>query len=174
MMFYSLVLVACCLFGASVSFTATKNLKRDAVCLTDGSTIVCFPSLGVARLRPKICLSALPDEKVDNQQEQEDEGRPKLDVFLEKKYPRFYSLVNEEMTKAFKQGQVTVFVPNDAAFQDLGEKKLKQIEDPRNEEIKEKMGSYHVVPSAISAIELRTEDWTRGKPKDGSKPSKFV
>ena len=73
------------------------------------------------------------------------------------------------MMKAMKQGGVTVFVPNDAAFQSLGEKKLQQLEDDRNAEVKDKMGSYHVVPSALSAIELRTEDWTKGRPKDGGK-----
>lgn len=95
-----------------------------------------------------------------------------MDAFLEKKYKSFYKLINDEMMKAIKQGSVTVFVPNDVAFQALGEKKLKQLEDPRNEEIREKMGSYHIMPEPISAIELRTEDWTKGRPKNGSKPSK--
>ena len=37
------------------------------------------------------------------------------------------------------------------------------------------VGSYHVIPGqAISAIELRTEDWTRGRPKDGSKPNTLI
>jgi uncharacterized surface protein with fasciclin (FAS1) repeats len=118
------------------------------------------------------CLYATSDEQVDSKPEQGEEERSKLDAFLEKKYKSFYKLINDEMMKAIKQGSVTVFVPNDVAFQALGEKKLKQLEDPRNEEIREKMGSYHIMPEPISAIELRTEDWTKGRPKNGSKPSK--
>ncbi|KAL3911168.1 MAG: hypothetical protein SGILL_007388 [Bacillariaceae sp.] len=132
--------------------------------------VTAFP--GITRLS-KTSLCAASEEQIDNKQEEEEEERPKLDAFLEKKYPKFYGLVNEEMMKTIKQGSVTVFVPNDTAFQTLGEKKLAQIEDPRNEEIKEKMGSYHIVPESFSAVELKTEDWTKGRPKDGSKPSKF-
>jgi uncharacterized surface protein with fasciclin (FAS1) repeats len=117
--------------------------------------------------------NAPSDGTADTQSAVDLEETSKLNAFLEKKYPRFYQkLVNEEMLKAIKKGSITVFVPNNQAFEELGEKKMKQIEDPRNEEIREKMGSYHIVPEPISAIELRTEDWTKGRPKDGSKPSK--
>jgi hypothetical protein len=119
-------------------------------------------------------LRATQDEQLDRTPEQEKEERSKLDAFLEKKYKAFYKLLNDEMSKAIKKGSVTIFVPNDAAFEALGEKKRKQLEDPRNEEIKEKMGSYHIMLEPISAIELRTEDWTKGRPKDGSKPSKYL
>lgn len=79
------------------------------------------------------------------------------------------------MIKAVKEGQVTIFAPNEAAFEALGEKKAAQIDDPRNLEIREKMGSYHiVVGEAISAVELRTEDWTKGRPKDGSPPNTLI
>jgi len=57
----------------------------------------------------------------------------------------------------------------------LGAKKLTQIMDPRNEEIAIQIGNYHLVPGkALSATELRTEDWTRGRPKDGSKPNTLI
>jgi uncharacterized surface protein with fasciclin (FAS1) repeats len=122
------------------------------------------------------CLYSTADEQlpVESLPRQENEvDKSKLDAFLEKRYKSFYKLVNDEMMKTIKKGSVTVFVPNDAVFEALGERKLKQLEDPRNDEIKEKMGSYHIVPEPISAIELRTEDWSKGRPKDGSKPSKY-
>lgn len=104
----------------------------------------------------------------------EDE-RPKLDAFLEKKYPSFYDLINDEMMKAIKQGSVTVFVPSESAFENLGDKKTSQINDPRNLEIREKMGSYHVIAGeSIDAMTLRTEDWSKGKPKDGSRPNTVI
>jgi len=105
----------------------------------------------------------------------EEEERPKLDAFLEKKYPSFYKLINDDMAKSIKQGSVTIFAPNEAAFEGLGEKKRSQIEDPRNLEIREKTGSYHIIPDdSIDAITLRTEDWSKGKPKDGSRPNTMI
>ena len=107
----------------------------------------------------------------------EEEERPKLDAFLEKKYPSFYNLINDDMAKAkaIKQGSVTIFAPNEAAFEGLGEKKRSQIEDPRNLEIREKTGSYHIIPDdSIDAITLRTEDWSKGKPADGSRPNTMI
>lgn len=105
----------------------------------------------------------------------EEDERPKLDAFLEKKYPSFYDLINDEMMKAIKQGSVTVFVPSESAFENLGDKKTSQINDPRNLEIREKMGSYHVIAGeSIDAMTLRTEDWSKGKPKDGSRPNTVI
>jgi uncharacterized surface protein with fasciclin (FAS1) repeats len=96
-----------------------------------------------------------------------------VERFLKKKFPSFSKLLmNDEMRKSISEGKTTVFVPSEAAFEQLGEKKIAQIKDPRNGEIQQKMGSYHLVcGKSIPAIELRTEDWTKGRPKDGSKPN---
>lgn len=98
----------------------------------------------------------------------------KVETFLEKKFPSFCQLIlNKEMRNVMKESspRVTIFAPNEAAFANLGEKRLIQVKDPRNDEIREKLGSYHLVPSeAIAAVALRTEDWSRGRPKDGGKP----
>lgn len=106
----------------------------------------------------------------------ENDDRTKLEAFLEKKYPSFYKLlINDGMAKAIREGSATIFAPNEAAFTALGERKLSQIEDPRNLEIREKMGSYHVIAGeSISAMALKTEDWTKGKPKDGSPPNTLI
>ena len=114
-------------------------------------------------------------ESSESDSTSEEAERPKLDSFLEKKYPSFYKLINDDMTKAIKQGSVTIFVPNEAAFQGLGDKKTSQIEDPRNLEIREKMGSYHIIAEeSIDAMTLRTEDWSKGKPADGSRPNTMI
>eukprot|EP00537_Pseudo-nitzschia_pungens_P018060 CAMPEP_0172404278 /NCGR_PEP_ID=MMETSP1061-20121228/62493_1 /TAXON_ID=37318 /ORGANISM="Pseudo-nitzschia pungens, Strain cf. pungens" /LENGTH=233 /DNA_ID=CAMNT_0013138993 /DNA_START=59 /DNA_END=760 /DNA_ORIENTATION=- len=121
-------------------------------------------------------LSAEASEASPSEADSEEEdARPKLDTFLEKKYPDFYNLINEDMMKAMKQGAVTVFVPNAAAFEGLGDKKRSQLDDPRNLEIREKIGSYHVIAGeSIDAMTLRTEDWSKGRPKDGSKPNTMI
>jgi uncharacterized surface protein with fasciclin (FAS1) repeats len=103
----------------------------------------------------------------------------KLLRFLEIKYPSFYKLLvrdNDEFLKALQASQAhTVFVPNEAAIESLGAKKLQQLLDPRNEEIRDKMGQYHLlVGEAVSATTLRTEDWSKGRPKDGSKPNTLI
>ena len=67
---------------------------------------------------------------------------------------------------------MTLFAPNTQAFENLGAKKLQQLEDERNQETAEKMAAYHVIPNeAVAATRLSTEDWTVGRPKDGSKPA---
>jgi uncharacterized surface protein with fasciclin (FAS1) repeats len=99
--------------------------------------------------------------------------------FLQVKYPTFYKLLvrdNDSFMKDLQSSsEHTVFVPSEDALEALGAKKLQQLMDPRNEEIRDKMGQYHIlVGKAISATELRTEDWTRGRPKDGSKPNTVI
>lgn len=101
--------------------------------------------------------------------------RSNLDKFLSTKYPGFYYLLskNEKVLKILQSNDpITVFAPNAAAFEKLGEKKLKQLEDPRNLETAEKMGEYHIIPSeAVSATRLFQEDWTIPKDKETGKPS---
>ncbi|KAG7338362.1 fasciclin domain containing protein [Nitzschia inconspicua] len=161
---------ACQLFNIAEAFSGCNNVSNRRLSLNHMK-----PQLS-KRSAPGVSkLYATPEEQVEiKSKEGEAEDRSKLDAFLEKKYKSFYKLINEEMMKAIKKGSVTVFVPNDDAFAALGEKKLRQLEDPRNDEIKEKMGSYHIMPEPISAIELRTEDWTKGRPKDGSKPNTLI
>ncbi len=99
--------------------------------------------------------------------------------FLEVKYPTFYKLLvrdNDSFLKVLQESKAhTIFVPNEDAMEALGAKKLQQMMDPRNEEIRDKMGQCHLlVGQAITATELRTEDWTKGRPKDGSKPNTLI
>lgn len=122
-----------------------------------------------------LSAEASEESSTEGEADNEEKERPKLDSFLEKKYPAFYQLMNDDMLKAMKQGPVTMFVPNAAAFDSLGEKKRSQMDDPRNLEIREKIGSYHIIAEeAIDAMTLRTEDWSKGRPKDGSKPNTMI
>ncbi len=146
------------LLGAAVdvaAFTSAGSLQRAASRTTQQNPFLLFAEA--------------------EESEAEEDERPKVEAFLEKKYPSFFSLMNDEMTKAIKQGTVTVFVPNEEAFASLGEKKMAQINDPRNLEIREKMGSYHIIAEeSVDAMKLRTEDWSKGKPKDGSLPNTVI
>mmetsp|Transcript_46924 Transcript_46924/g.69441 ORF Transcript_46924/g.69441 Transcript_46924/m.69441 type:complete len:222 (+) Transcript_46924:53-718(+) len=88
-----------------------------------------------------------------------------VESVLAEMYPAFHSLVskNENIWKTLGKSEngFTLFVPNAEAFEDLGDKKLLQIEDPRNLETVEKIGAYHVIPGeAVSAEIFKREDWT--------------
>jgi uncharacterized surface protein with fasciclin (FAS1) repeats len=93
-----------------------------------------------------------------------------LEGFIRERYPSFHSLISLNpgiwKTMAESERGVTLFVPNERAFQNLGDKKLSQLRDVRNEETAQKMGGYHVVLQAVTAAQLRTEDWTGPKPID--------
>ena len=128
------------------------------------------------RLHETTTLFERSDQSDDWETMEEDAKTAKVDAFLNKFFPAFSEkLLNDNVRKAIAEGSVTVFAPTDKAFEKLGEKKLSQLEDPRNDEIRDKMGSYHCIPErAISAMELRTEDWSQGRPKDGSPPNTVI
>lgn len=135
-----------------------------------------FTNFGHHHHPRSVVNSKLHETENDTTEDVEELKNAEVEVFLNKKFPSFSKvLVNDEVRKAINDGKSTIFVPNEAAFEALGEKKLSQITDPRNEEIRQKMGSYHLISGeAISAIELKTEDWTKGRPKDGSKPNTLI
>lgn len=96
-----------------------------------------------------------------------------LEAFVEKEFRAFYALLalNEGLWQIIAESETgyTLFAPSDAVFDKLSEKKLQQLKDNRNLETAQKMGLYHVVnDDAVSAARLRTEDWTRPAPTDGS------
>jgi uncharacterized surface protein with fasciclin (FAS1) repeats len=98
-----------------------------------------------------------------------------VESFIADKYPEFKALLtkNETLWKLVKEAQTegcTIFCPTSAAFADLGEKKLKQLlQDERNLETAQRIGSYHVILSdAVPANQLFIEDWTGPKPAPGT------
>ena len=86
-------------------------------------------------------LAVTPDET----------GLSPAEAFLSQEYPTFFNLLispNEEVTKKLRENAnigFTIFAPNEAAFAALGEKRNKQLRDPRNLEAVQKMGAYHVI-----------------------------
>ncbi|CAJ1966589.1 unnamed protein product [Cylindrotheca closterium] len=106
----------------------------------------------------------------------EDSETNEIEKFLSKKFPTFSDLfLDDDMKKAILGNKATIFAPSESAIEALGEKKMAQLQDPRNDETRRKMGLYHVIAGeSISATELKTEDWTKGRPKDGSKPNTVI
>jgi len=80
-----------------------------------------------------------------------------VQTFLQDGHPEFDQLVrnNEELWKKLSDSDsFTIFAPTSAAFEALGEKKRNQLKDPRNGELAEKIGMYHVIGEEITAEAL--------------------
>ena len=98
---------------------------------------------------------------------------------LAKKFPEFFYILkqNEKVMSVIRneaalQNGVTLFAPNAQAFENLGQKRLQQLEDDRNLETVQKIAAYHVIENeAVEAARLSTEDWSKGRPKGGGKPA---
>lgn len=154
----------CVNYASSPLFASASPTRNDDGSIRDDPTVVGGETTG--------------DSDWETAEESSTNG--KVIRFLETKYPTFYKLLvrdNEGFLKDLQQESPphTLFVPSEAAMETLGAKALQQMMDPRNAEIRDKMGQYHLVSGkALSATELRTEDWTRGRPKDGSKPNTVI
>lgn len=82
-----------------------------------------------------------------------------VDSFLAKNYPETKGLLdsNNEVLKKLREASdsgYTIFAPTSKAFADLGDKKLGQLDDPRNLEVREKIAAYHAIPEPVTAEEL--------------------
>jgi len=120
---------------------------------------------------PAVRWGSINPRRAQTEQESLAEARGSInDVkkFLSKEYPMFYKLLLSKTDDIWKtlgasnaDGGYTIFVPNEAAFQALGEKKLTQLKDDRNLETIQKMALYHVIAKGlVTSQQLRTEDWT--------------
>jgi uncharacterized surface protein with fasciclin (FAS1) repeats len=85
-----------------------------------------------------------------------------LEQFLQQEHGMFYALFlnkNEHVWKTVRDSSnsnagCTIFAPtNDALQQQLDTKKIQQLQDNRNEEVRNQMGSYHFVINDIVTTE---------------------
>ena len=84
--------------------------------------------------------------------------RGEVEDFLVSNYPGLMELLdkNEAVWKKLKGSDegFTLFAPTETAFENLGQKKLMQLRDPRNGEVKEKIGAYHAIPEQVTEEQL--------------------
>jgi uncharacterized surface protein with fasciclin (FAS1) repeats len=80
---------------------------------------------------------------------------------IAQQYPMFWTYIlskNNEVWKTLNDVATstgyTLFVPTDAAMEQLGSKKLLQLQDDRNGETVEKMASFHAINEPVSSTEL--------------------
>lgn len=81
-----------------------------------------------------------------------------VEEFLEEEHFQFYSIImskNPEVWKKLRESDSsTIFAVTDAGMMELGEKKLSQLADIRNEESVMKMGEYHAINEAVTEEQL--------------------
>ncbi|KAJ1458327.1 hypothetical protein M885DRAFT_513459 [Pelagophyceae sp. CCMP2097] len=81
-----------------------------------------------------------------------------LHDFLRQSYPQMAALLKLDETlwsQLSSADGLTVFAANAAAFDKLGDKRSKQLDDPRNDEVASKVAKYHVVGDRVSMDALR-------------------
>lgn len=102
-------------------------------------------------------------QRAGHQQQQQHARTPTLlkeqvKDYLAERYPNLMNILgnNDAVWKKLSASEAgfTIFAPNEQAFQDLGEKKMLQLNDDRNKELAEKVGAYHAVEEPVSADEL--------------------
>eukprot|EP00555_Chaetoceros_dichaeta_P002624 CAMPEP_0198249674 /NCGR_PEP_ID=MMETSP1447-20131203/1118_1 /TAXON_ID=420782 /ORGANISM="Chaetoceros dichaeta, Strain CCMP1751" /LENGTH=203 /DNA_ID=CAMNT_0043934359 /DNA_START=37 /DNA_END=648 /DNA_ORIENTATION=- len=85
------------------------------------------------------------------------QGMDEVQTILQESYPEFDSLIkgNEELWKKLSDSDsFTIFAPSSAAYKALGEDRKKQLKDPRNGELAEKIGMYHAIGEEVTAEAL--------------------
>lgn len=84
----------------------------------------------------------------------------KVEEIMKTNYPIFTKLIiskNSELWKKLSDASAdgfTIFAPNDEAMRSLGDKKLKQLDDVRNDETAETIAGYHGIGEPVSADSL--------------------
>ena len=78
--------------------------------------------------------------------------------YVMKNFPTAWDLLqrNNDVMKKMNKAELgfTIFAPNEAAFQSLGDKRNGQLKDVRNEEVVEKIAAYHIVAEPVTADQL--------------------
>ena len=82
-----------------------------------------------------------------------------IDTFLSENYPDTKGLIdsNDEVAKKLREvseSGYTIFAPTTTSFKNLGDKKISQLDDPRNLEVREKIAAYHAIAEPVTAEEL--------------------
>ena len=82
-----------------------------------------------------------------------------IDTFLSENYPDTKGLIdsNDEVAKKLREASesgYTIFAPTTTSFKNLGDKKISQLDDPCNLEVREKIAAYHAIAEPVTAEEL--------------------
>merc|ERR1711862_1047209 len=80
-----------------------------------------------------------------------------MEMFLNQKYPAFIQLLsNQKIWEELSNGDggYTIFAPNNKVFDNIGDIKLRQLNDPRNIETTEKIGRYRAISAPVTSKQI--------------------
>ena len=84
-----------------------------------------------------------------------------VEAVMNEQYPIFMKLImgkNADLWKKLSDASsdegFTLFAPNDDAMRSLGDKRLAQLDDVRNDESAEKMATFHAIGERVTSDEL--------------------
>jgi uncharacterized surface protein with fasciclin (FAS1) repeats len=91
-----------------------------------------------------------------------------VEAYFQKNYPLFESLLLSKIPNIYStlresdsSNGFTIFCPSNSVMENIDSKRKVQISDPRNNEVTEKLASYHVIPNGkVTQERLKREDWT--------------
>ncbi len=104
-----------------------------------------------------------------------DGAAPTIQSFLQENYPLFESLLLAKIPSIYdtlrasdSANGFTIFCPSNSVMEGIDPKRRIQIVDPRNDEVTEKLASYHVISNGkVTQERLKREDWTVPRSADG-------
>mmetsp|Transcript_537 Transcript_537/g.731 ORF Transcript_537/g.731 Transcript_537/m.731 type:complete len:208 (+) Transcript_537:35-658(+) len=139
------VVVVCAPMWGTLAFQVTAPPPSTSSWMSRSSTTT-MTTMTTMTPPPMTRLFSSTEQEVNTDAWEEDsDPRSNVERFLDKKFPAFYQLLgkNDEVWKTLNTDSTsstgyTLFAPNAQAFQNLGEKKRNQLEDPRNLEIAQK------------------------------------
>ena len=115
-----------------------------------------YPQASISITTPITSLYAEQDDAAEGET---------VEAFLKEKYPLFESLLLSRIPGIYSTLSAgegfTIFCPSNTVMEGIDAQRKIQISDPRNEEVTEKLASYHVIPnSKVPWERLKREDWT--------------
>lgn len=118
-----------------------------------------------AAIAPRIAPLRESAASADAPSSDDDEG---VESFLQQNYPLFESLLLSKIPDVYSvlresdaSAGYTIFCPSNSVMEGIDAKRKVQISDPRNDEVTEKLASYHVIANGkVTQERLKREDWT--------------
>lgn len=104
------------------------------------------------------------------QESASEEGPPDEGIrsFLQQNYPLFDTLliskipdIDSILRESDSSDGYTIFCPSNSVMENIDSARKVQISDPRNDEVTEKLASYHLISNGkVTQERLKREDWT--------------
>jgi uncharacterized surface protein with fasciclin (FAS1) repeats len=154
------------LAALALAFVAARHAPVDAFVAPSPSKVAI-----ARRIIPPSTLRESPDDGP----KEDGATTPTIQSYLQQNYPLFESLllvkipnIYDTLRTSDSSNGFTIFCPSNSVMENIDPKRRVQIVDPRNDEVTEKLASYHVISNGkVTQERLKREDWTVPRSADG-------